>query len=73
MLQEDDFITEFREAREEVILRKQMTAERVAGEVARDDGNGATHAPAFVMRSARTLRASNICSANCRAARECAA
>ena len=72
VLKEDDFVAELCEAREKVILRQQMASERIPGQVARHNGYGTAHAPALVMRSARTCRASNICPANWRAARECA-
>src|SRR5579859_5283425 len=67
---EDDLVTEFGEACEKVILRQQMPAEWIAGEVTRKDGDGSAHAVAFMMRSARTLRASNISAANACAAPE---
>ncbi len=73
VLEEDDFVAEFCEACKKVILRQEMAAERIAGEISREDGDRPTHAVAFVRRSARTVRASNIFAANWQAARECAA
>jgi hypothetical protein len=73
VFEEDDVVTEFHEAGEKMILRQQVAAEWVAGQISGEDGDRPAHAMALARRSARTVRASNICSANWRAARECAA